>query len=274
MKSGIIGTYFSTPSFYKKALRLALPICLQQALNQGASFLDTMMVSHVGGVGAVTVATQIDNLLMLVGFGVNSCILIFASQFFGAGNRRNLKRCFGLQLLLNVCIAGRHMVPVLLQRRRPAHRAGEAVHLHQRLFLLLHRAHQRVHVHVPQRADHEGAHAPRSGHQLPQRPAELSADLRKAGASRAGRAGRGHRHRHCHLLRAGGACDLRLCHPPAVPRLRRRAVPLAVHVPAPHISPHGPHGRQRDRVRSGRRHVPEGVRHAGHRHAGGLSGGL
>ena len=40
MKSGIIGTYFSTPSFYKKALRLALPICLQQALNQGASFLD------------------------------------------------------------------------------------------------------------------------------------------------------------------------------------------------------------------------------------------
>ena len=105
MKSGIIGTYFSTPSFYKKALRLALPICLQQALNQGASFLDTMMVSHVGGVGAVTVATQIDNLLMLVGFGVNSCILIFASQFFGAGNRRNLKRCFGLQLLLNVCIA-------------------------------------------------------------------------------------------------------------------------------------------------------------------------
>ena len=105
MKSGIIGTYFSTPNFYKKALRLALPICLQQALNQGASFLDTMMVSHVGGVGAVTVATQIDNLLMLVGFGVNSCILIFASQFFGAGNRRNLKRCFGLQLLLNVCIA-------------------------------------------------------------------------------------------------------------------------------------------------------------------------
>ena len=97
MKNGIIGTYFSTPSFYKKALRLALPICLQQALNQGASFLDTMMVSHVGGVGAVTVATQIDNLLMLVGFGVNSCILIFASQFFGAGNRRNLKRCFGLQ---------------------------------------------------------------------------------------------------------------------------------------------------------------------------------
>ena len=97
--------YFSSPAFYKKALRLALPICLQQALNQGASFLDTMMVSHVGGVGAVTVATQIDNLLMLIGFGVNSCILIFASQFFGAGNTRNLKRCFGLQLLLNVCIA-------------------------------------------------------------------------------------------------------------------------------------------------------------------------
>lgn len=105
MKNASIGTYFSTPDFYRKALRLALPICLQQALNHGASFLDTMMVSHVGGVGAVTVATQVDNLLMLVGFGVNSCILIFASQFFGAGNQRNLKRCFGLQLLLNICLA-------------------------------------------------------------------------------------------------------------------------------------------------------------------------
>ena len=42
MKNRINGMYFSSPAFYKKALRLALPICLQQALNQGASFLDTM----------------------------------------------------------------------------------------------------------------------------------------------------------------------------------------------------------------------------------------
>lgn len=64
MKNRINGMHFSSPAFYRKALHLALPICLQQALNHGASFLDTMMVSHVGGVGAVTVATQIDNLLM------------------------------------------------------------------------------------------------------------------------------------------------------------------------------------------------------------------
>ena len=169
MKSGSSERIF-TPSFYKKRCVWRCP-SVQQALNQAKVLLDTMMVSHVGGVGAATVATQIDNLLMLVGFGVNSCILIFASGFQGCRNRRNLKACFGLQLLLNVCIAGllsagqagaALMVPVLLQRRRPAHRAGEAVHLHQRLFLFLHRTHQRVYLHVPQRADHEGSHAPRS----------------------------------------------------------------------------------------------------------------
>ena len=44
------------PSFYRQVLRIALPICLQQLLNQGANFVDTMMVSYIGYVSAVAVA--------------------------------------------------------------------------------------------------------------------------------------------------------------------------------------------------------------------------
>ena len=33
------------PAFYRQVLRIALPVCLQQLLNQGAGFVETLMVS-------------------------------------------------------------------------------------------------------------------------------------------------------------------------------------------------------------------------------------
>ena len=69
-------TYLAPASFDGKIGRIALPIAGQQILNQGAGFVDTIMVSHVGGVGAVAVATQLDMLLGPVSFGINSGINI------------------------------------------------------------------------------------------------------------------------------------------------------------------------------------------------------
>ena len=93
--------YIAPTAFYKKISSIALPLALQQILNQGASFVDTIMVSHVGGVGAVAVATQLDNLLGTVGFGINSGINIYSAQFYGARDWKSLKKCFGFQLLMN-----------------------------------------------------------------------------------------------------------------------------------------------------------------------------
>lgn len=89
------------PEFYRKASRIVLPICLQQLLNQGAGFLDTLMVSYVGYVSAVAVAGDLSNLLFLFGFGINSGITIYATQFYGIRDWKNLKRCFGLFIVLN-----------------------------------------------------------------------------------------------------------------------------------------------------------------------------
>ena len=90
------------PAFYRKIADIALPLAAQQILNQGAGFVDTIMVSHVGGVGAVAVATQLDNLLGTVGFGINSGINIYSAQFYGARDWKSLKKCFGFQLLMNL----------------------------------------------------------------------------------------------------------------------------------------------------------------------------
>ena len=94
--------YIAPPAFYRKIAGIALPLAAQQILNQGAGFVDTIMVSHVGGVGAVAVATQLDNLLGTVGFGINSGINIYSAQFYGARDWKSLKRCFGFQLLMNL----------------------------------------------------------------------------------------------------------------------------------------------------------------------------
>ena len=93
--------YLAPKAFYKKIANIALPLAAQQILNQGAGFVDTIMVSHVGGVGAVAVATQLDNLLGTVAFGINSGINIYSAQFFGARDWKSLKKCFGFQLLMN-----------------------------------------------------------------------------------------------------------------------------------------------------------------------------
>jgi Na+-driven multidrug efflux pump len=93
--------YLAPKAFYQKVGGIALPLAAQQLLNQGAGFVDTIMVSHVGGAGAVAVATQLDNLLGTVSFGINAGINIYSAQFYGARDWKSLKKCFGFQLLMN-----------------------------------------------------------------------------------------------------------------------------------------------------------------------------
>ena len=102
MSTNFKENYLAPKAFYQKIAAIALPLAAQQILNQGAGFVDTIMVSHVGGVGAVAVATQLDNLLGTVAFGINAGINIYSAQFYGARDWKSLKKCFGFQLLMNL----------------------------------------------------------------------------------------------------------------------------------------------------------------------------
>ncbi|MBQ4577982.1 MAG: MATE family efflux transporter [Clostridia bacterium] len=93
--------YLAPKEFYQKVAGIALPLAAQQLLNQGAGFVDTVMVSHVGGVSAVAVASQLSNLLGGTAFGINAGINIYSAQFYGAQDWKSLKKCFGFQLLMN-----------------------------------------------------------------------------------------------------------------------------------------------------------------------------
>lgn len=92
--------YIGPKGFYKETARIAVPLALQSALMSGQSMIDTLMVSWIGMVSAVGTAAQIDTLAAMINYGVIGGVGMFASQFWGAKDERNLKRCTGLGLTL------------------------------------------------------------------------------------------------------------------------------------------------------------------------------
>ena len=99
--SQFVKKYIGPKMFYKRVGKIAVPLALQMILNQAAGFVDTIMVSRIGGVGAVSIATQLDTIMMNVGFGINSGGGMYGAQFYGAKDYKSLKKIFGLQLTLS-----------------------------------------------------------------------------------------------------------------------------------------------------------------------------
>lgn len=96
--------FFAPFSFYKKAGSIAVPLALQSILSSSMGIVDSLMVSWIGMVSAVGTATQLDTLAITVSFGAVSGTGIFCAQFFGAKDYKNLKRSFGLSLVLSFMI--------------------------------------------------------------------------------------------------------------------------------------------------------------------------
>jgi len=114
MKEGILKKYIGPKSFYQRIAHIAIPLALQQILNQAAGFVDTIMVSQINGVGAVAVATQLDTIMMNVGFGINSGAGMYAAQFYGARDYKSLRKIFGLKIIINFINAAIFMALALL----------------------------------------------------------------------------------------------------------------------------------------------------------------
>ena len=95
-----ISSYIGNKEFYRETARIAVPLALQSALMSCQSMIDTLMVSWIGKVSAVGTAAQIDTLASMIAYGCIGGISIFASQFYGADDTANLKRCTGLGLCL------------------------------------------------------------------------------------------------------------------------------------------------------------------------------
>lgn len=93
--------------FWQRALRLALPIALQNLLAASFSMVDTFMVAGLGGtvLSAVGMASQFTWIMNSIVFGFGSGTAIFVSQYWGAKDKKSIHRTQGMAILATLLIA-------------------------------------------------------------------------------------------------------------------------------------------------------------------------
>lgn len=93
-------------SFLKNMIKLALPIALQQLLVSCAQLVDTAMVTTLGNVtvSAVGVSSRWIFLMNLFYFGISSGSAALISQYWGAKEKDNIRRSFGVAMVFGISI--------------------------------------------------------------------------------------------------------------------------------------------------------------------------
>ncbi len=102
-----IKKYFGSADFWKTALRLALPIALQNLLMSSLSLVDTLMLGQMGSItlSGVGMAAQWSWLMNIVFFGLYSGGSVFISQYWGAGEKKEISKIYGIMLTHTAAIS-------------------------------------------------------------------------------------------------------------------------------------------------------------------------
>ncbi len=93
-------------NFFKNMAKLALPIALQQLLVSCAQLVDTAMVTTLGNVtvSAIGVSSRWIFLMNLFYFGISSGSAALISQYWGAKEKDNIRRSFGVAMIFGISI--------------------------------------------------------------------------------------------------------------------------------------------------------------------------
>ena len=97
----------SQKNFFKNMLKLALPIALQQLLVSCAQLVDTAMVTGLGNVvvSAIGVSSRWIFLMNLFYFGISSGSAAMIAQFWGAKEKSNIRKSYGIALIFGFTVA-------------------------------------------------------------------------------------------------------------------------------------------------------------------------
>ncbi|MGB4659164.1 MAG: MATE family efflux transporter, partial [Mobilitalea sp.] len=90
--------------FMKRTFTIAIPIVLQNLLNNLLNLVDTLMIGRLGdeSLAAVGLANKVFFVFSLLMFGICSGSGILASQYYGRREMLNIKRVLKMSLLIGV----------------------------------------------------------------------------------------------------------------------------------------------------------------------------
>ena len=93
---------FGDAPFWRRVMKLGLPIALQNLLSASYSLVDTLMIAGLGSVAlsAVGMAGQWSFLFNMLLFGICSAASMFVSQYWGSKEHDKIKRSAGLTILI------------------------------------------------------------------------------------------------------------------------------------------------------------------------------
>ena len=93
--------------FYRRLMKLSMPIVLQNLITFSLGLIDTFMVSQLGNteMAAVTAANVPVFLLISIVFGVQSGLGILVSQYWGKQDMKSSSRSIGVAAAVGVAVA-------------------------------------------------------------------------------------------------------------------------------------------------------------------------
>ena len=100
----MLNRYFGDRYFYRRVLRVALPIIIQNGITNFVSLLDNIMVGQVGTIpmSGVSIVNGLLFVFNLCIFGASSGAGIFTAQFHGSGDNNGVRHTFRFKIC--VCL--------------------------------------------------------------------------------------------------------------------------------------------------------------------------
>jgi putative MATE family efflux protein len=97
---------FADKTFFRLFLPVAIPIALQNLVSSLTSLGANLLVGQLGdqAVAGVSLAGQVQFLMILAAFGIGSGAAIFTSQYWGKGESSGVARTQGVSLTLSLAV--------------------------------------------------------------------------------------------------------------------------------------------------------------------------
>lgn len=95
-----------TQAFYRRLIRIAVPIMIQNGITNFVNLLDNIMVGQIGTdqMSGVAIVNQLTLVFNLVVFGGLAGIGIFTAQYFGKGDEEGVRYTFRAKILMALII--------------------------------------------------------------------------------------------------------------------------------------------------------------------------